>query len=53
MRTLLMLLLLTETLSAQSQQNVREAIHRALPVLQHSAASSYPSAHVFPAITTS
>src|SRR5215510_11442025 len=38
MRALLMLLLLTETLSAQSQQNVREAIHRALPVLQHSAA---------------
>jgi ankyrin repeat protein len=38
MRALLMLLLFTETLSAQSQQNVREAINRALPVLQRSAA---------------
>src|SRR5215470_20093790 len=32
-----MLLLFTETLSAQSQ-SVRQAIHRALPVLQRSAA---------------
>ena len=38
MRALLMLLLFTEALSAQSQQNVREAINRALPVLQRSAA---------------
>ena len=38
MRALLMLLLFTETLSAQPQQNVREAINRALPVLQRSAA---------------
>src|SRR5215471_553357 len=38
MRALLMLLLFTEALSAQSQQNVREAINRALPVLQKSAA---------------
>ena len=38
MRAALMLLLLAETLSGQSQQNVREAIHHALPILQHSAA---------------
>src|SRR5215475_11123171 len=38
MRAVLVLLLFTETLSAQSQQNVREAVQRALPILQHSAA---------------
>src|SRR5262252_3553090 len=38
MRALLMLLLFTEALSAQSQQNVRKAINHALPVLQRSAA---------------
>src|SRR5262245_63960192 len=38
MRALLMLMLVAQALSAQSRQNVREAIHRALPVLQHSAA---------------
>src|SRR5215471_9538765 len=38
MRALLMLLLFTEALSAQSQQNVRKAINHALPMLQRSAA---------------